>query len=58
LLNATLSYGFDLGHAKAVEFYVRGSNLLNELASAHTSSVKDQSLLRGRNIAIGMRHAF
>lgn len=41
-----------------MELYVRGTNLLNELAFAHTSFVKDQSPLRGRNIAIGMRHAF
>jgi iron complex outermembrane receptor protein len=41
-----------------VEFYVRGSNLLNELAFVHTSFVKDQSPLRGRNFVIGMRHAF
>ncbi|WP_148276533.1 TonB-dependent receptor domain-containing protein [Sphingobium sp. SYK-6] len=58
MLNATLSYRFDLGRAKAVEFYVRGTNLLNELAFAHTSFVKDQSPLRGRSVAIGMRHAF
>lgn len=58
MLNATLSYRFDLGRAKSVEFYLRGTNLLNELAFAHTSFVKDQSPLRGRNIAIGMRHAF
>lgn len=58
MLNATLSYRFDLGQAKAVELYVRGSNLLNELAFVHTSFVKDQSPLRGRNFVIGMRHAF
>ncbi len=58
MLNATLAYRFDLGQAKAVELYVRGSNLLNELAFVHTSFVKDQSPLRGRNFVIGMRHAF
>lgn len=58
MLNATLSYRFDLGDAKAVELYVRGTNLLNELAFAHTSFVKDQSPLRGRSVAIGMRHQF
>ncbi|MGK6319898.1 TonB-dependent receptor domain-containing protein [Sphingomonas sp. DT-204] len=58
MVNATLSYRFDLGQAKAVEFYVRGTNLLNELAYAHTSFVKDQSPLRGRSVAIGMRHTF
>jgi iron complex outermembrane receptor protein len=58
LLNATLSYRFDLGGAKSVELYARGSNLLNELAFAHTSFVKNQSPLRGRNVLVGMRHAF
>ena len=58
MLNATLSYRFDLGQAKAVELYVRGTNLLDELAFAHTSFVKDQSPLRGRSVAIGMRHSF
>lgn len=58
MLSATLSYRFDLGQAKAVELYVRGTNLLNELAFAHTSFVKEQSPLRGRSIALGMRHAF
>jgi len=58
MLNATLSYRFDLGQTRAVEFYVRGTNLLNDLAFAHTSFVKDQSPLRGRNIVFGMRHQF
>jgi len=58
MLNATLAYRFDLGGAKDMELYVRGTNLLNELAFAHTSFVKDQSPLRGRNIALGMRYQF
>lgn len=58
MINATLSYRLDIGHGKAVEFYARGTNLLNTLAFAHTSFVKDQSPLRGRSIAFGMRHSF
>lgn len=58
MVNATLSYKFDLGGAKAVELYVRGTNLLDALAFAHTSFVKDQSPLRGRSVALGMRHSF
>lgn len=58
MLNATLSYRFDLGGDKAVELYARGTNLLNQLAFAHTSFVKDQSPLRGRSLVIGMRHKF
>ena len=58
MLNATLSYRLDIGDDRGVEFYVRGTNLLNELAFAHTSFVKDQSPLRGRSVAFGMRHQF
>lgn len=58
MLNATLSYRLDIEEGKSVEFYVRGTNLLNELAFAHTSFVKDQSPLRGRSVAFGMRHSF
>ncbi|MCA0978840.1 TonB-dependent receptor plug domain-containing protein [Qipengyuania flava] len=37
---------------------VRGSNLTNELAYVHTSFVKDQSPLRGRNVVLGIRTQF
>jgi iron complex outermembrane receptor protein len=57
MVNATLSYRFALSK-KTVDLYLRGSNLLNELAFAHTSFVKDQSPLRGRNFVIGIKHAF
>lgn len=58
MVNATLAYRFDVGLGKSVEFYARGINLTNELAFSHTSFVKDQSPLRGRNILFGMRHSF
>jgi iron complex outermembrane receptor protein len=58
MFNATLAYRFDLGRAKSVELYLRGTNLTNELALAHTSFVKNQSPLRGRSVAFGMRHTF
>lgn len=58
MLNAMLAYRFDLGENKGVELYVRGTNLTNALGFAHTSFVKDQSPLRGRSVAIGMRHSF
>lgn len=57
-LNATLAYRVDVGGSKSVEFYVRGTNLTNKLAFAHTSFVKNQSPLRGRNVVLGMRHQF
>jgi iron complex outermembrane recepter protein len=58
IVNATLSYRFDIGGLKSVELYARGTNLTNKLAFAHTSFVKDQSPLRGRNVALGVRHQF
>jgi len=58
MVNATLSYRFELGGARGVELYLRGTNLTNELAYVHTSFVKNQSPLRGRSVAIGMRHSF
>lgn len=58
MVNATLAYRFDVGLGKSVEFYVRGTNLTNELAFSHSSFVKNQSPLRGRSIALGMRHQF
>jgi iron complex outermembrane receptor protein len=58
MLDATLMYRFDAGQAKNVEFYLRGSNLLDKLAYVHTSFVKTQSPLRGRHLAMGLRHQF
>lgn len=58
MVNATLAWRFDLGGTKNVEFYLRGTNLTNELAFSHSSFVKRQSPLRGRSVAIGMRHGF
>lgn len=58
MLNATVAYRVDMGAARGVEFYVRGTNLTDQLAFAHTSFVKDQSPLRGRSVAVGMRHRF
>lgn len=58
MVNATVSYRLAVGDGRSVEFYARGTNLTDELAYAHTSFVKDQSPLRGRSIAFGMRHKF
>ncbi|QYF86970.1 TonB-dependent receptor domain-containing protein [Brevundimonas sp. PAMC22021] len=58
MLNATIAYSMDLGRGRSVQIYARGSNLTNDLAFSHTSFVKEQSPLRGRNIVFGVRHAF
>lgn len=58
MVNATVSYRIDFDAGRSVEVYVRGTNLTGELALAHTSFVKDQSPLRGRNLVLGLRHRF
>ncbi|RXZ66192.1 DUF2254 domain-containing protein [Pelagerythrobacter rhizovicinus] len=58
MFNATRCYRLNVGLRKSVELYARGTDLANELAFSHTSFVKDQSPLRGRNIVFGMRHQF
>lgn len=58
MLNATVAYRLAVGNGRSVEFYARGTNLTDALAFSHTSFVKDQSPLRGRGIAFGMRHQF
>ncbi|MFN3815605.1 TonB-dependent receptor domain-containing protein [Brevundimonas sp.] len=57
MLNATLAY--DLRAAgDGVQVYVRGTNLLDELALNHTSFIKDAAPLRGRNFVLGVRARF
>ncbi len=58
MVNATLAFRLPVDSGKSVELYLRGTNLTNELAFAHTSFVKNHSPLRGRNVVIGMRHLF
>lgn len=58
MVNATVAYRFDIGARQSLELYARGTNLTNELAFTHTSFVKNQSPLRGRSIAFGVRHTF
>ena len=58
LVNATLAYRIDTGRSQPLELYLRGTNLTNQLAYVHTSFVKAQSPLRGRNLALGLRYQF
>ena len=57
MLNATLAYDLRAG-GDGVQVYVRGTNLLDELALNHTSFIKDAAPLRGRNLVLGVRMAF
>ena len=58
MLNATLSYELELGNGRSADLFVRGTNLMDELALVHTSFVKNQSPLRGRSFAFGLRYQF
>lgn len=58
MLNFTVAYQLELSSGNDASVYLRGTNLTDELAYAHTSFVKDQSPLRGRNVVLGMRYSF
>lgn len=57
MLNATVAYDLREG-GDGVQLYVRGTNLLDELALNHTSFIKDAAPLRGRNVVFGVRARF
>ena len=57
MLNATLAYDLRAG-GEGVQVYVRGTNVLDELALNHTSFIRDAAPLRGRNLVFGVRMAF
>lgn len=57
ILNLGASYaGRQPGYG--YEFYVRGSNLTNQLAYVHTSFIKNAAPLAGRSLTAGVRVAF
>ena len=57
MLGASLSYA---GSLKQNDYliYLKGNNLLDEKARQHTSFIKDEVLLPGRNLTLGLRVAF
>lgn len=57
MLNLRLSYGTKLNGLPA-EFYLKGENLTDQLAYAHTSFIKNVAPLAGRNITLGLRVSF
>ncbi|MFN3944958.1 MAG: TonB-dependent receptor domain-containing protein [Allosphingosinicella sp.] len=58
MLNATLAYRLPVGQFGQSELFLRGTNLLNELAFNHVSFVKEAAPLRGRNLVVGLRTTF
>lgn len=57
MINGTVAFDFDLGPT-AAQVYVRGTNLLDELAMNHASFIGDLAPLRGRNFVLGLRARF
>ncbi|MFC7377441.1 TonB-dependent receptor domain-containing protein [Brevundimonas sp. GCM10030266] len=57
MVNATVAYDFTVGPFGA-QVYLRGNNLLDEVALNHASFLADVAPLRGRNLALGIRATF
>lgn len=57
MLGAGLSYAGSLKQSNYL-IYLKGNNLLDEKARQHTSFIKDDVLLPGRNLTVGVRLAF
>lgn len=57
MVNATLAYTFGTGPLNS-QLYLHCTNLLNETALNHSSFIKDQAPLRGRNVTLGLRTQF
>lgn len=58
MLNAGLSYRGQVSPGSSYLLFVRGNNLLNEKARQHSSFIKDEVLLPGRNMTLGVRYSF
>lgn len=57
MVNATLAYDFAVGDLQS-QVFLRGTNLLDELALNHASFISDLAPLRGRNFVLGLRTRF
>lgn len=57
MVNANLTYRFP-GSGGSTEAYLSATNLTDKLAYSHSSFVKGQSPLRGRNVVFGLRSQF
>lgn len=57
LLGASLGYEGALGQSEYL-LYLKGSNLLDAKARNHSSFIKDDVLLTGRNLTVGVRVSF
>ena len=57
-LNLDVNYRLDLGDAITAVLFARAENLLDEEIRHHTSFVKEEAALPGRNFTIGARLEF
>ena len=57
-LNLDVNYRLDLGNSMAAVLFARAENLLDEEIRHHTSFIKDEAALPGRNLTIGARFEF
>ena len=55
MFNADFTWTMMLSGDRDLDFFVRGTNLLDEDARRHASFVKDRAPLPGRNFSIGIR---
>ncbi|MNN79383.1 putative TonB-dependent receptor precursor [compost metagenome] len=57
MVNATVAYDVDLAGVKS-QVFLRGTNLLDELALNHASFLAETAPQRGRNLVVGVRARF
>ncbi len=57
MVNATLAYDFKVANFDS-QLFLRGTNLLDELALNHASFIGHVAPLRGRNLVLGLRTSF
>jgi len=57
MINATAAFDFDVGSFRN-QVFVRGTNLLDEVALNHASFISTLAPLRGRNLVVGLRTRF
>lgn len=58
MLNLGAAYNGKLANGSPWQLYVKGTNLTDRLAYAHTSFIKTAAPLMGRNITVGLKVAF
>ncbi|MFY3384642.1 TonB-dependent receptor domain-containing protein [Paracidovorax sp. MALMAid1276] len=58
MLNLGVAYNGQLGNGTPWQVYLKGTNLTDRLAYAHTSFIKNAAPLMGRNLTLGVKVAF